>query len=165
MAKKQYTLEVHYLDSELELHPDDAKLLQHAHAATARAYAPYSKFRVGAAVRLNNGEIISGSNQENAAYPSGLCAERVALFYANSNFPEQDIEAIAVTVRGEGNLINEPITPCGSCRQVMAEFENKAGKPMKVIMQGETGVIMMVESVNMLLPFSFLDDYLIKYSS
>ncbi len=164
MAKKHYTLEVHYLDSEQELQADDAKLLQYAHAATARAYAPYSKFRVGAAVRLKNGEIVSGSNQENAAYPSGLCAERVALFYANSNFPEQYIEAIAVTVRGEGSVINEPITPCGSCRQVMAEFENKAGKPMKVIMQGETGVIMMVESVNMLLPFSFLDDYLIKYN-
>ncbi len=165
MKKEILKLEVTYLDSEEELVPNDLILLQQARQAARDAYAPYSKFRVGAAVRLANGQIIKGNNQENAAYPSGLCAERVALFYANANYPDQAVEAIAVTTQGNSKPIHEPITPCGSCRQVMAEFEKKAGRPMKVIMQGEEGIIMIINGIQTLLPFSFLDDYLLKYNS
>lgn len=163
MKKELFSLEMTYYDSEKELSPEDFQLLNQAHKASQKAYAPYSRFRVGAAVRLVNGEIIQGNNQENAAYPSGLCAERVALFYAHAIWPDVAVESIAVTVRSERTIINEPLTPCGSCRQVMAEYEKKSNKKMRVIMQGETGPVMVAESMNVLLPFSFVDDYLLKY--
>lgn len=163
MKKEVFSIELTYFENEHELSLSDQQLLLEAHQATSRAYAPYSRFRVGAAVRLSNGQIIQGNNQENAAYPSGLCAERVALFYANSVFPDQSIEAIAVTIRSERTIVEEPITPCGSCRQVMAEYEKKSGIPMRVIMQGEKGPVMVAESMKALLPFSFVDDYLLKY--
>lgn len=163
MKKEVFSIELTYFENEQELSLSDQQLLLEAHQATSRAYAPYSRFRVGAAVRLSNGQIIQGNNQENAAYPSGLCAERVALFYANSVFPDQSVEAIAVTIRSERTIVEEPITPCGSCRQVMTEYERKSGIPMRVIMQGEKGPVMVAESMKALLPFSFVDDYLLKY--
>ena len=163
MKKEQFTLELTYYDTPEQLPAEDMQLLLEAHQATFSAYAPYSHFRVGAAVRLSNGQIIRGSNQENAAYPSGLCAERVALFYANSHYPKEAVVAIAITIRSEQAVVKEPITPCGSCRQVMAEFEKKSGHPIKVIMQGEQGPIMVAQDTKTLLPFSFLDDYLLKY--
>lgn len=163
MKKEVFSLELIYCQNEQELNADDQQLLQKAHEATVKAYAPYSRFRVGAALRLSNGHIIQGNNQENAAYPSGLCAERVALFYANALYPDAAVEAIAVTIRSERSIVEEPITPCGSCRQVMAEYEKKSGIPMRVIMQGERGQVMIAESMKVLLPFSFLNDYLLKY--
>lgn len=165
MKKESLSLEMIFFDSEKELETDDFQLLMQARIAAGKAYAPYSRFRVGAAVLLSNGMIILGNNQENAAYPSGLCAERVALFYAFSMYPDEKVVAIAVTALSEKALINKPLTPCGSCRQVMAEYEKKADLNMRVIMQGQEGPVMVVESMKNLLPFSFIDDYLFKYSA
>ena len=130
--------------SEKELSSSDKKLLSEAKKAAKSAYAPYSKFKVGAAIHLKNGKIISGNNQENAAYPSGLCAERVALFFASSQFPGTTVRSIAVT-----NV------PCGSCRQAMLEYESRQGSPVKIILQKEKNKIIISESVSNLLPLSF----------
>ncbi len=145
------------------LPPEDCFLLEQARKTAALAYAPYSHFKVGAAVRLNDGSIVVGNNQENVAYPSGLCAERVALFHANALKPDMKAEAIAITAISDKNPISEPVPPCGACRQVMAEFEHKSGINLKVIMQGQTGRILVAPSMAGLLPFSFLNDFLLKY--
>ena len=108
----------------------EKKLIEAAKEATKKAYAPYSGFKVGAAVLLENGEIISGNNQENAAYPSGLCAERTTVFFANATFPNQKIEALAVAAWHKDRFTNEVITPCGGCRQVLLETENRFNAPM-----------------------------------
>ena len=132
----------------------DKELLDRAKIASEGAYAPYSNFNVGAAVRLSNGEIIAASNQENAAYPSGLCAERVAIFYAHAKFPDASVESIAVTASVGGHICETPTYPCGACRQVLAESEMRAGKPIKVIIGGEKFTQEM-ESIRSLLPFTF----------
>ncbi len=137
-----------------ELSSDYQLLVEKAKEATQNAYAPYSKFRVGAAVLLENGEIVVGTNQENAAYPSGLCAERVAIFYANSKYPNQQVKAIAVTSFYNGKFNETPVYPCGSCRQVLLETESRYNKPMDVIMYGSNS-IQMVKSAKLLLPLSF----------
>jgi cytidine deaminase len=137
----------------------EKKLIEAAKNATKRAYAPYSGFSVGAAVLLGNGEIISGNNQENAAYPSGLCAERTTLFFANASFPDQTIEAIAIAAWHKGTFTTDAITPCGACRQVLLETENRFGTPMRVLMCGEEGIYV-VHSVKELLPLSFGDEML-----
>jgi len=132
----------------------DRELLSKAVDAAGSSYAPYSNFNVGAAVRLANGEIISASNQENAAFPSGLCAERVAIFYAHARYPESPIESIAVTASVDGHICEDPTYPCGACRQVMAESEIRAGKPIKIIIGGEK-VTQVMEGVSSFLPFTF----------
>jgi cytidine deaminase len=165
MSKEFFQVEITTYKSETELNIADQQLLAKAHEAASMAYAPYSHFKVGAAVLLDDGNIITGSNQENAAYPSGLCAERVALFYANAKFPDSAPIAIAITAISENTVIAEPIAPCGSCRQVMAEYEKKGGKDLKVIMQGQKGPVLVTESMKVLLPFSFADDMLLKYTS
>lgn len=137
----------------------EKKLIEAAKSATKRAYAPYSGFSVGAAVLLGNGEIISGNNQENAAYPSGLCAERTTVFFSNAAFPDQQIEAIAVAAWHRGQFTNDAITPCGACRQVLLETENRFGTPMRVLMYSEEGIYV-VNSVKELLPLSFGDEML-----
>jgi len=119
------------------------------------AYAPYSQFYVGAAVRLSSNEIIEGSNQENMAYPSGMCAERVAIYYANSFHADARIETIAITAHAKDFDVNHPISPCGACRQSMAEYELKQKHPIRLIMTGETGEVYIAESVEMILPFMF----------
>ena len=164
MKKDILPLQVLIFENESELQQADRDLLEQARFAAEKAYAPYSHFRVGAAVRLANGEIITGNNQENAAYPSGLCAERVALFYAHSKFPDTAIEAIAITAKGNEGIIEQPLSPCDACRQVMAESEKNSKQPMRVIMQGQKGPVMVAESMKVLLPFSFLDDYLLRYT-
>ncbi len=143
------------LSSMEELSNDDRRLLEKAKEAANKAYAPYSEFRVGAAVLLENEEIITGNNQENAAYPSGLCAERVAMFYASSQYPGVPFKALAITANSDKVSINHPISPCGSCRQVMVEYEILSKKPMKVILSGQTGPIYIIDRVTDLLPFSF----------
>jgi cytidine deaminase len=165
MSKEIYQFEISTYKSESELDQSDRELLTQAHEAASHAYAPYSHFKVGAAVRLNNGVIVTGNNQENAAYPSGLCAERVALFFANSKYPESAPVALAITAISEKTPISEPITPCGSCRQVMAEYEKKGGKDLRVIMRGQEGPVLITHSMKVLLPFSFADDLLLKYIS
>ena len=137
----------------------EKKLIEAAKSATKRAYVPYSGFSVGAAVLLGNGEIISGNNQENAAYPSGLCAERTAVFFSNASFPDQKIEAIAVAAWFKGQFTNDAITPCGACRQVLLETENRFGTPMRVVMYSEEGIYI-VNSIKDLLPLSFGDEML-----
>ena len=129
-------------------------LIEKAKQAAETAYAPYSKFKVGAAVLLENGEIIQGNNQENAAYPSGLCAERVAIFYANSKYPNTAIKSIAVTAYTNNGFIEEPIPPCGSCLQVMLESEKRYNNQIQVILYGENKVTS-AENINQFLPVSF----------
>ena len=137
-----------------ELTETDRNLLNEARRITSMAYAPYSGFHVGAAVSLGNGKIITGNNQENSAYPSGLCAERVALFYANANYPESEIRAIAVSAAKNGILVNETVKPCGSCRQALAEAEVRYNHPIRIILDGKDS-IMILQGVESLLPLSF----------
>ena len=147
-------------ESEAELDPKDAELLRLAHEATFNSYAPYSNFNVGAAARLANGKIVTGCNIENAAYPSGLCAERVTLFAAQAQYPDVAIEALAITARSEGKVFDEPIAPCAACRQVMVQVEQRSGVPLRVLCQGETGPIMVFDGIESLVPFIFLDKFL-----
>ncbi len=141
-----------------ELSKEDELLLYEAAEATNGSYSPYSNFAVGAAVLLENGEIIRGSNQENAAYPVGLCAERVALFYASHKYPNVAVKAIAITAKSEIHPVEDPIKPCGSCRQVMAETEYRFQHKMKIILKGETDKVIVFDSTDHLLPFSFSGD-------
>ncbi len=145
-----------------ELPEEDQKLLQQAAKSASRSYAPYSEFHVGAAVLLENGEIICGSNQENAAYPAGLCAERVALFYANSQYPGVKVKALAVTAHADHFIIDKPISPCGTCRQVIAETESRQQRKIKILMQGESGPVNMTEGIENLLPLTFYEEKLKK---
>ena len=137
-----------------ELHQDEKNLIEHAKDACFRAYAPYSQFQVGAAVLLANGEIVAGSNQENVAFPSGLCAERTALFYANSQFPEQAVISLAVAAYTKGDFIDRPVSPCGACRQVVLETEIRYGNPVRIILYGKSEVYI-IEGINDLLPLAF----------
>lgn len=158
MEKVDINISVKRYDDESELSKKDQKLLASARESTKRAYAPYSKFKVGAAVLLKNGTIIQGNNQENAAYPSGICAERVALFYASSLFPDMEVDSMAITAQSDEFDIKTPVAPCGSCRQVMSEYESKQSKNIRVILQGETGAIYEVHSTRDLLPLAFTQD-------
>ena len=117
-----------------EMNPEDRELAAEAIKAMQGAYAPYSHFHVGAAVRMSNGQIVRGANQENAAFPSGLCAERTAMFAAGASYPDKDMLSIALAGGVMGRLGSRPATPCGACRQVMAQYQAKSGKPMSVIM-------------------------------
>ena len=138
-----------------ELSMADRELVDAARSATYRSYAPYSHFSVGAAARLENGLLISGSNQENAAYPSGLCAERTTLFYANSQYPDQPVETLAIAARNEhGDFLSQPIPPCGACRQVMLETESRFNHPMRILHIGTEGIYEL-KNVGQLLPLSF----------
>lgn len=141
--------------------PDDLfHLLVKAEEAAHKAYAKYSNFKVGAALLLNNGQIINGNNQENAVYPTGLCAERTAVFYASSQYPEVPISKIAVTAIHSQNPLTKPVPPCGSCRQVLLEYEQKFNQPIEVIMAGESGEVYIVSSVAELLPCNFNEGFL-----
>ncbi|PXY45438.1 cytidine deaminase [Flavobacterium hydrophilum] len=142
-------------DTLKELPDDIQNLMNEAIAIRKKAYAPYSKFRVGTALLLDNGKIILGSNQENAAYPSGLCAERVAIFHAGSVYPEAKILKIAITAASDTNQTQAPIPPCGSCRQSIAEYEIKQETPIEIYFMGEVGVIYQSASLKNLLPFMF----------
>jgi len=155
------------IQTEIKVFSDKTKLpltekglLEVAHEAAKHAYAPYSHFKVGAAILLKTGHIISGNNQENAVYPSGMCAERVALFYAASQFPETPIAKIAITAIGNKTELSQPVPPCGNCRQALLEYEIKFGESIEVIMAGEKGEVFIVKSVADLLPLSFNCDYL-----
>ena len=134
--------------------------LRHAAAQAAkRAYAPYSKFRVGAAVRLDNGEIITGCNQENAAYPSGLCAERVAIFYANAQHPDNKITHLMICAETDEGILKQPITPCGACRQVIMEKEVVQGSPIEICLAG-ADVTYKLQGIQQLMPLSFVPESL-----
>lgn len=133
----------------------EKKLIDAAKEATHKAYAPYSKFNVGAALLLANGIIITGNNQENAAYPSGICAERTAVFYANAQYPEQKIEAIAIAAHYNGEFTTDLISPCGGCRQVILEVESRYKSPVKILMYNKQNEVYVAESMSGLMPLSF----------
>jgi len=138
-----------------ELTLEEQQLLQSAIEATERSYTPYSHFRVGAAVKLDNGIEITGSNQENAAYPSGLCAERTALFYAGARYPNASVRLLAIAARGtDGELTEEPTGPCGGCRQVILESETRAGHPIRILLYGRKYVYV-IDGIRSLMPLSF----------
>ncbi len=138
-----------------ELSSFDRELVDAARTATANSYAVYSRFNVGAAVRLADGTIVCGTNQENAAYPSGLCAERTTLFWANSQYPTMPVEAIAIAARTEQGELDRPIPPCGACRQVILETEKRFDKAMRIILYGAKECYIIEDGIKALLPLSF----------
>lgn len=154
MTNKEIKIAYQEYDSLAELNPKDRELAQASIDATAQAYAPYSKFNVGAAVLFEDGVIVKGANQENAAYPSGLCAERTALFYASASRPDKPMTAIAIAAGQNGQLLEMPATPCGACRQVMAQYQLKGGHPIEILLIG-TERIWKFAKVEDLLPFTF----------
>ncbi len=152
---KEYSFSYKLFKSSTELVSNDKQLVSKAIEAMNNAYAPYSKFKVGASVKLSNGEIVLGNNQENIAYPSGLCAERVALFYAGAMFPNLSIETLCIVAKGD--LVSETsiLSPCGSCRQVMLESESRQNTPIRVILVNQDDSVIIVDSVKYFLPFGF----------
>ncbi|MFZ4399598.1 MAG: cytidine deaminase [Bacteroidales bacterium] len=160
MKEKEVKICYKIYQSVEELTKEDQLLLEKAEIATKSAYAPYSGFNVGAAILLENGIIVTGNNQENAAYPSGLCAERVAMFAASSQYPDISMKVIAVTANSKKFEVNIPVSPCGSCRQVMSEYESKQKQPLKVILRGAKGDIQVIDTIAGLLPFMFHADEL-----
>lgn len=154
MRTKQINVLVYEYDAVSELPDSDKKLLFEARRIAENAYAPYSGFNVGAALLLDNNEIIAGSNQENAAFTPGMCAERVALFYANSAFPDLPVKALAVTASNVNGLLEDSVKPCGSCRQAILETEVRFNRPIRIILDGEKR-IHVFEGVENLLPFAF----------
>ncbi|MBQ2006031.1 MAG: cytidine deaminase [Bacteroidales bacterium] len=154
MTTKEINIQYQEYTSIEELNAEDRELAQAAVEAMSGAYAPYSHFHVGAAVRLSTGKIVKGANQENAAFPSGLCAERTAMFAAGAKYPDKDMRSIAIAGGVYGKLGKHPATPCGACRQVMAQYQTKAGKPLSVIMVAD-GKIWKFEKVDDLLPMIF----------
>jgi len=137
-----------------ELDPSNQNLINKAKEEVSKAYAPYSGFQVGAAVELENGLIFTGNNQENSAYPSGLCAERVAMFYANSQYPDVAVKSIAIAAYTNGQFLEYPVTPCGSCRQVLLETEMRYDKPINILLYGIKEVFL-IDNVRQLLPLCF----------
>ena len=154
--KRKLTVEYEEFSSRKELPAADSVLLDAAIDALKGSYAPYSHFNVGAAVRLADGTVVKGANQENAAFPSGLCAERTAMFAAGAQHPGVPFEAIAVVCAREGQLMANPGSPCGACRQVMAQYEREAGKPLHIIL-GSGATIFTLDGVESLMPFVFND--------
>jgi len=154
---QKITSEITYdiYESQSELSEEDRILLNEAVKASETAYAPYSNFYVGAAVLMENGEVVQGSNQENAAYPSGLCAERVALFAASAHYPGVKIKSIAITAQFDDRKSLLSVSPCGDCRQVMAEYEHRFGDGIRLIMTADKGKVVVVPNIKMLLPLMF----------
>ena len=140
-----------------ELCAADRELVEAAKQATRGSYSPYSKFCVGAAVRLQNGIVFTGANQENAAFPSGLCAERTALFAANAQYPDQPVVALAVAARKGRRYLVQPIPPCGACRQVISGVEDRFATPIRILLYGTDGVLVS-EGIGPLLPLRFVDE-------
>ena len=143
-----------------ELPEEQQWLLTEAREVTANAYAPYSKFQVGAVARMANGEIVAGSNQENASFPVGLCAERVLLASVSSLFPKVPIETVAISYRSEHQKSDHPISPCGICRQSLQEFESRVNHPVQLILGGMEGPVYVIDSASRLLPLAFTSEEL-----
>lgn len=160
MKKEDYNFTFEVYESIDELTQSDALLLTEARQVTSNAHAPYSHFKVGAAARLNNDKIVTGTNQENASFPIGLCAERVLLATAASLFPQVAIQTVAISYRSENGESNHPVSPCGICRQNLLEYETKFQQPIRIILGGLQGKIYIIERAGMLLPLSFSSDEL-----
>jgi len=153
MVEKQITAKIVFCALD-ELSETEKNLVHLAKLATSKAYAPYSNFQVGAAVLLDNGEMLTGCNQENAAFSSGICAERVVLFYANARYPEAKVLTLAIAAQNMIGFSKEPISPCGTCRQVLLEAENRYKSNIRMLLYGTDGIVI-VESIKDLLPLSF----------
>ena len=160
MQKKEIGFSYEVYDSVEEMSKEDARLLNEARAVTKNAYAPYSHFRVGATAKLENGQIVSGTNQENASYPVGICAERVLLSTASSLYPNVAIDTLAVSYDNENGPSDRPISPCGICRQSLQEFEQRTGRHIRLIMGGQKGKVYIIPQASLLLPFAFTPDEL-----
>ena len=160
MIKEDFAFSYEVYDSLEELTDADASLLSEARKVTKNAYAPYSHFRVGVIALLENGEIVKGSNQENASFPIGLCAERVMLAAAASMFPDVPIITIAISYNNENGESAHPISPCGICRQSLLEYETKLKHAIRIILGGMQGKVYIIERAGMLLPLSFTADEL-----
>ncbi|MCX2720737.1 cytidine deaminase [Lentiprolixibacter aurantiacus] len=160
MEKKSIVSEINIYHDVGELSPEEQLLLKRASEAREDAYAPYSRFKVGAAVQLENGAIIIGSNQENASFPSGLCAERVAIFQAGASNPGVTVKSIAIVAAPEKSDSGKPAAPCGNCRQAIYEYESKQQKPISILMMGSDGRVFKCRSIETLLPLAFNNDFL-----
>jgi cytidine deaminase len=155
MNKAEYQFSYEVYESVADLNEQDAWLLNEAIEVSQNAYAPYSNFQVGAIAKLTNGEIVAGSNQENASYPAGLCAERVLLSSVSTLYPGMAIESIAISYRSTTVESDHPITPCGICRQSLQEYEERVKKPIRLILGGMQGKVIVIPKASMLLPLSF----------
>ncbi len=162
MKIRKFNIQIEEYEHLELLENQESNLLQRAQEAIKGSYAPYSEFRVGAAVLLENGEVILGSNQENAAYPSGLCAERVAIFHAKSKYPDIKVKSIAITAAADNFITKSPITPCGACRQVIAETESRQNGKIRILMKGQEGIVQAVNGIENLLPLMFKEEQLKK---
>ncbi|MFN2261757.1 MAG: cytidine deaminase [Psychroflexus sp.] len=160
MVEKEIKVKFKIFEDLSELPQNIQMLMKSATEARNKAYAPYSKFQVGAALYLNNGKVVTGSNQENASYPSGLCAERTAIYAAGANYPEAQIEALVITATSQKHKVLEPIAPCGACRQAIAEYEKKQDSPISIYFMGETGKIIKVDALLDILPLAFDNKFL-----
>ncbi|MDB5253793.1 MAG: cytidine deaminase [Flaviaesturariibacter sp.] len=160
MKEQKFEFNYKVYDSIEELPEEQQWLLNEAREVTANAYAPYSHFQVGAVARMANGEIITGSNQENASFPVGLCAERVLLASASSVFPRIPVTTMAISYKGEGHLSDHPISPCGICRQSLQEYESRVNQPIQLILGGLTGPVYVIDSAKRLLPLAFTSEEL-----
>jgi cytidine deaminase len=160
MQEKKFEFNYKIYDSIDELPEDERQLLNEAREVTKQAYAPYSHFHVGAVARLVNNKTVVGTNQENASFPVGLCAERVLLASISSLFPKEPIEKIAISYNGEGQKNDHPISPCGICRQSLQEYESRVNHPVKLILGGMTGPAYVIDSASRLLPLAFTSDEL-----
>jgi cytidine deaminase len=154
-STEKFSFEYEVYDSQAALDDKDRDLLQRAQQATATAHAPYSKFRVGAAAELDNGEIVTGSNQENASFPAGICAEGTTMSVAATMFPNVAIRNLAISYDADDNANDHPVAPCGICRQQLQEFRQRTGVPIRLIMGGKKGKVIVVRDASSLLPFSF----------
>jgi cytidine deaminase len=155
MDQQKYSFDFEVYESIDQLTPQDAQLLRDAQNATKIAYAPYSNFLVGAMALLANGKTMAGSNQENASYPVGLCAERVLLSAVSSVYPGVAIDTIAISYHNDNGKSDRPISPCGMCRQTLVEYENRFDHPIRLILGGEKGKVFIIPKASMLLPFGF----------
>ncbi len=160
MKKDEYKFSFDVYDSIEELPEEDAWLLNEARQVTEHAYAPYSHFQVGAVAKLTNGEIVAGSNQENASFPVGLCAERVLLASASSLYPKVAIQSMAISYQTGNGDSDRPISPCGICRQSLQEFESRVNHPIKLILGGMEGKVFVIPNASILLPLAFTSEQL-----
>ncbi len=161
MKEKKFEFEYEVYDSISQLTEEDAWLLREARAVTEQAYAPYSKFHVGAVAILENGQIVAGTNQENASYPVGICAERVLLGSVATLHPKVPIKSLAISYNSDEIKSDHPISPCGMCRQALLEYETRLSKPIRLILGGMEGRIYVIKTASQLLPFAFTSHELI----
>lgn len=162
IMEHKYEFQYEVFNDISELSEDDAWLLTEAREVTEQAYAPYSNFYVGAVAILENGEVVAGTNQENASYPVGICAERVLLGSVATIHPDVPIKTIAISYNSEEVKSDHPISPCGMCRQALLEYETRTKKPIRLILSGQEGKVYIIKTARFLLPFAFTSDELNK---